>query len=182
MNTNRKLFPAHREVAACVLLLSLTLTGCAHTPEPIGPEGIIGERARVQLYAGHPHEGILRGLEGDTVTLETEREALFPIQLSPTARLEISRGMKDKAGRGAGFGALIGGVGLAIVGATGCGDGGWVDPGPGACAAGGAIVGAGAGALIGLIIGSTLKEARWVEVDWTRQRTRPRGQQTAGAP
>jgi hypothetical protein len=155
-----------------VLLLSLILTGCAHTPEPIGPEGIIGERARVQLSAGHPHEGILRGLEGNTVTLETEREALLPLQLSPTVRLEISRGTKSNAGRGAGLGALIGGVGLAVVGATGC-DGGWLEPGPGACALGGAVLGAGAGALVGLIIGSMSKEERWVEVDWTRQRTRP---------
>lgn len=166
--TDKRPSPARRQGAVCVLLPFLILTGCAHTPEPIGPEGIIGERARVELYAGHPHEGLLRSLEGNRVTLKTEREALLPIQLSPTARLEISRETKSKAGRGAGLGALIGGIGLAVVGAASCDDDGWVDPGPGACAAGGAIFGAGTGALVGLIIGSTSKEERWVEVDWTR--------------
>lgn len=159
--------------ALCVLVVSLAFVGCAHSPEPIGPEGIIGERARVQLAAGQSREGILRGLEGDTVTLEAENESLLPIQLSPTARLEIARGTKSNAGRGAGLGALIGGAGLAIVGVASCDGGGWIDPGPGACAAGGAIFGAGVGALVGLLIGSTSEREQWVEVDRTRQPASP---------
>lgn len=163
-----------RQGALSVLLLfSLALAGCAHSPEPIGPEGIIGERARVQLYAGHSHEGILRDLDDDAVTLETEGEALRPIPLSPTARLEIARGTKSHAGRGAGLGAIIGGAGLAVVGAASCDGQGWVEPGPGACAAGGALVGAGAGALVGLIIGSASHTDRWVEVDRTRRPNSP---------
>lgn len=181
-------FRARRAGTPCALLLSLVLTACASAPEPIGPEGIIGERARVQSPTySKPYTGILRGLDSDTATIETEAGSwvpgsLVPIPLSPTARLEIQRGTKSNAGRGAGLGALIGGAGLAVAGAASCDGGGWFDPGPGACALGGAIVGAGAGALVGLIIGSTSESERWVEVDMARPRPDPGDEMSRDAP
>lgn len=153
------------------LLLGTALVGCAGHPQPIGPEGIVGERARVSHVAesARPYVGILRGLEDDTVTLETEPGRLLPIPLSPAARLEISRGTRSNAGRGAVLGALIGGAGLALVGIVGCAgdDLGALDPSPELCAAGGAVLGGGVGALIGLAIGSASHSERWVEVDRT---------------
>lgn len=153
-----------------LLLFSLALVGCAHSPEPIGPEGIIGERARVQLDARRSYEGILRDLDDDVATLETEGEALRPIRLSSTARLEIVRGTKSNAGRGAGLGALFGGAGFAIVGLARCEDS-WVFSRDG-CILGSTFAGVGTGALVGLIVGAMSESERWVEVDRTRP---PRG-------
>ncbi|MFW6083680.1 MAG: hypothetical protein ACODAA_00515 [Gemmatimonadota bacterium] len=154
--------------ALCALLLFTTLTACAGNPEPIGPDGIVGEHARVELEGGYAREGILRSLDSDTLALEMKGEPLPPIPLSPTARLEIQRGTKSNAGKGAGIGALVGGAGLAVAGGASCDGSGWFDPGPGACALAGGLTGAGTGALIGLIIGSFSESPQWVEVDRTR--------------
>ena len=169
MSAIRKLPRRTRHPAILSMLLFFTtLTACAGNPEPIGTEGIIGERARVEAEAGYLREGILRSLSSDTLTLEIEGDQLRPIPLSPTARLEIQRGTKSNAGKGAGIGALVGGVGLGVVGAASCDGSGWFDPGPAACAAGGALFGAGTGALVGLLIGSVSDSPQWVEVDRTR--------------
>ena len=176
MNDTQPVLPRIRRRGAwCTLLLMMNLAACAGNPEPIGPEGIVGERARVRFDVGRSDVGTLRGLSGDTVSLETEPHVLRRIQLSPTARLEISRGMESNAGRGAGLGALVGGVGLAIVAAAGsCSDDGdIIEFSPGECALMGGLAGAGAGALVGLIVGSMSESERWVEVERTRGSTDP---------
>lgn len=152
-------------------VLGLVLAACAGHPPPIGTEGIVGERARIYRTPDStaPYVGILRSYDGDTATLEGADGPMPPFELSPSARLEISRGTRSDAGRGAAIGAVIGGAGLAFAGAVSCSnDDGWFNPGPGACAAGGALVGGAAGALVGLVIGSTQHSENWLEVDRNR--------------
>lgn len=157
-------------LAEC-LVLGLVLAACASHPEPIGTAGIVGERARIfrSPDSTTPYVGILRSYDGDTATLESSDGPLLPFTLSPSARLEISRGTRSHAGQGAAIGAVIGGAGLALLGAVNCSnDDGFFDVGPGECAAAGALLGGAAGALVGLVIGSTQHSESWVEVDRTR--------------
>lgn len=160
-----------RAVKCALALLVLFSGACAGNPEPEPlPAYLIGQRARVVTDpAGltDPPVGVLSLLTADSVVLKTGNGVWQPIHLGPGRRLEISRGITSKAGRGAGIGALAGGVGLAFVGAVSCaGDNedGFFYISPAACALGGGLIGAGAGALVGLVIGSVSKTEHWVEV------------------
>lgn len=153
------------------LIISLLLAGCATRPLPIGTEGIVGERARIypSRDSARPYVGILRSYDGDMATLESPDGPQITLPLSPSARLEISRGTRSHAGQGAAIGTLVGAVGLAVAGAANCSnDDGFFDIGPGECAAAGALLGGAAGALVGLVIGSNQHSESWVEVDRTR--------------
>lgn len=149
-----------------VVVALLGLDACAHQPEPPLPPSIIGYRARILEPSAprmNPPVGILRAYQYDSLTLETSPGTLTSFRLSPAAVLEITRGHRRATGKGAVIGAIMGGVGLAIVGAADCAgdEDGFFEMSAGECAAGGAIVGAGAGALIGMAIGSQIESERW---------------------
>lgn len=170
--TRRPLGYPGRKATLGLLLGVLAWGGCAHASDSIGPEGIIGEKARVRLAGTpQPYTGILHKLDGDTATIGTETGSLLPIALSPSVRLEISRGTRSNALKGAGIGALVGGVAYALLGAAACDGsdlgGGWHEANtPGKCAAEGALIGSGLGAVVGFIAGSRSRTERWAEVDW----------------
>ncbi len=112
--------------------------------------------------------GYLTAIEGDQLTLD----ASLVLPLASVTRLEVSRGQKSMAGRGALIGAGAGAVagvvtGLAVCAASSCG---FEADLTGVVAlvlgAGGALVGAGIGALIG----SFIKTDRWETVPLDRIR------------
>ena len=152
-----------------VAVAFLGVGACAHQPEAPLPPSIVGYRARIyepSTPTTRPPIGIIRAYQDDSITLETSPGTLTAFRLSPAAVLEISRGHKKNTGRGAVIGAIIGGAGLAIVGAADCAgdDDGFFEMSAGECAAGGALVGGGAGALIGMLIGSQIESERWEEI------------------
>ena len=115
--------------------------------------------------------GSLVSLDDNQLTLTTEaRDSSLVLPLASLTKLEVSRGQKSMAGRGAliglGAGAAVG-VGTALVACAGgdCNTDGDIT---GALAlglgAGGALVGAGIGALIG----SSIKVDRWETVPLDR--------------
>lgn len=140
----------------------------AESATGVAPESVLRERSRVrEATPGSPSVesiGIVEGLTRDSVRLDTDL-GVRRVALSSTVRLEISRGIHANTGRGAWMGALIGGVGLGVVGALSC-DGKSIHPldTPSACALGGALLGGAGGALIGLGVGALIKTERWEEV------------------
>lgn len=162
----------------CALVTLLLFGGaCAGNPEPEPlPDDLIGERARVVTDPADltepaelidPPVGLVSLLTADSVVLKTAVGVWQPFSLGPNARLEISRGVTSKAGRGAGIGAIVGGIGVAIIGASECArqnDGSIIVVTPAQCALAGALLGAGTGALVGMVIGSFSKTEQWVEV------------------
>ena len=82
--------------------------------------------------------------------------------LAQVTTLELSRGRKSNAGKGALIGGLVGAAAGATYGLVLCeGD---CEAGSFAAAAFVGLVGAGAGALIGLVIGSVVSGEHWEEV------------------
>lgn len=133
------------------------------------PGQVVGRGARVrETTPGSPvaeSVGIVREFTHDSVHLETNEGRDLPFALSPTVRLEVSRGMKSNVGRGAWMGALIGGAGLGLAGAVSCnGDGGIFDPTSSDCAVGGALIGGVSGTLLGIVLGAFARTERWEEV------------------
>lgn len=166
--------------AALAFIILASLAGCSRSQEPnmpspaaesatgVAPESVLGERSRVrEATPGSPvveSIGIVEGLTRDSVRLDTDL-GVRRVALSPTVRLEISRGIHANTGRGAWMGALIGGFGLGVVGAFSC-DGTSIHPfdTPSGCALVGAVLGGAGGALIGLGVGALIKTERWEEV------------------
>jgi len=171
-----------RRVVAPTLVLLASVAACSQSPEPrtpspskppasapkIPPASIVHRRARLQeSTAGRPvleSIGIVEALTLDSLLLGTDRGARH-VALSPTIRLEISRGIHANTGRGAWMGAFIGGIGLGLVGALTCEEeGGIAFYGSSECAAAGVLLGGAGGALVGLVVGSVVKTERWEEV------------------
>ncbi len=119
--------------------------------------------------------GYLTAIEGDQLTLD----ASLVLPIASVTRLEVNRGQKSMAGRGAligaGAGAVAGGVtGLAVCAASSCGfEADLTGVVVVVLGAGGALLGAGIGALIG----SGTKVDRWetVPLDRISVSLRPRG-------
>ena len=133
-------------------------------PPPVVEEG---SRVRVTLLERDAPKvkGWVLALPADSLRLATE-PALDSIAIAriDVRKLELSRGMRSNAGRGATIGALIGGVafGLYVAGLAsieGTAGETWV-----AGIAGGAV-GAIGGAGVGALIGSASKHERWKEVE-----------------
>lgn len=162
----------------CALAILVVFGGaCAGNPEPEPlPDDLTGERARVVTDRADltepaelidPPVGLVSLLTADSVVLKTADGVWQPFRLGPNARLEISRGVTSRAGRGAAIGAIVGGIGVAIAGASECArqnDGSFVVVTPAQCALAGALLGAGTGALVGMVIGSFSKTEHWIEV------------------
>lgn len=170
------LHPLSARTVALPLALLVSLAACSTSPAPrppspvdvadrVTPDSIVGRRARVREAAtGSPTVesfGIVRSLTRDSLGLDSDG-GVRSVPLSPTVRLEISRGVRANTGRGAWIGALVGGLGMGAAGALICdGSGGLFDPKSSECAMGGALLGGTSGALIGLVFGALVRTERW---------------------
>ena len=128
-----------------------------------------GARVRVTLIAREPAPVVGRVLDlpTDAILLSTEPDSLSrTIPRTAIARLEVHRGTRTNAARGAVLGALILGIPAAYLGAYSAGI--REEPG-GLSMAQGALVAGGAGALlgagIGFLVGRSEKHERWEEVE-----------------
>ena len=109
---------------------------------------------------------LVRG-DRDSVTVAITASgdtARFP--LASLTRLEVTRGLKGNAGRGAGIGFLTGAVIGAAIGASEAGD--YCTPG-GCAALVGGVFGLG-GLVLGAVVGATIKTERWEELPLSQLR------------
>lgn len=108
-------------------------------------------------------------LDDNQLTLNTDRDSNLVLPLASLAKIEVSRGQKSRAGKGALIGAAVGvtaGVitGLALGG--GCIDSSCISD-AGAAAIVAVVFGAG-GTLLGAVTGAFIKTDRWETVPLDR--------------
>jgi hypothetical protein len=152
-------------------LLLITILGFGMTQQLVGQAEALqpGQRVRVTLTGPDPHrlQSTYQQLLGDTLVLSSAS-----YELSDVTKLEVWRGQRSMAGRG----ALVGFVGGAALGAI---IGYSMGDSEGLCtiactagqkAAWGAGIGGGAGVLGGLLIGALSKTDKWEEVPLGRLR------------
>ncbi|NIM48165.1 MAG: hypothetical protein GTN78_20805 [Gemmatimonadales bacterium] len=154
---------------AVLLVVPFATAVAQQQPPPLEP----GQRVRVTVPTRdmNKHVETFRRLRGDTLVLESMR-----CPLSDVTRLEVHRGEKSKAGKGALFGGLVG-AGLGVVASVvwaahdcefidnvGC-EGEEV-----AVMAGGTAILGAAGALLGAGVGALIQTDRWEEVPLDRLR------------
>ncbi len=146
------------------ILAFAPLTGVtAQQPPPVK----VGDRVRVTApdVDVHRYTGQLVAVQRDNLTVDT----LTVVRASIT-RLEVQRGRKTNALKGASIGALslgLAGVGLGIGACRGFSD---VCTSEGEWAAIGGAIGVAVGGLIGLGLGAFTKTDRWEEVSLDRLR------------
>ena len=113
-------------------------------------------------------KGTLAAVTADSIVLSVDdRGTELGVPLPSVTLLEVSRGQKSAAGKGAGIGFLVGaGLGAGVGGVFGAALGEGVCSGgcPAAFAGIGALGGGAVGTLIGLGIGAASKSERWEEV------------------
>jgi len=134
-------------------------------PEP-PPPLVEGSRIRVTLLAKDSPKviGSVLALSPDSIVMTTTVDTLpATIRRIDVKKLELSRGMKSNAGRGAGIGALIGAVLLGSMLASAAGVEGSQNE-VAVVAMAGAAVGAVGGAGLGALIGSASRSERWDKV------------------
>ena len=147
-------------------LVAVVAVACGGRPAPVlTPEA--GERVRVTApdLDVHRHTGLLVAVQRDSLTVDT-----LTVARASITRLEVQRGRKTNARKGAWIGALslgLAGVGLGI---AGCAD--YDCDGDEWSAVIGVLGGVGAlgGGLIGLGVGALIKTERWEEVPLDRLR------------
>jgi len=160
-----------------------------------------GQRVRVTAPASGLDRavGTVRAVRGRVIVLAPEwarpawsrpsnpADSLgVPVPLDSVRSLEVSLGTHSHFWSGAGTGAVVGGVGLAIVGAASASDcQGFICFSPAAAAAGGLVVGGLIGGLLGGIVGAATVTDRWVSVplggDRLSLRVAPTGRLGLGA-
>ena len=185
----------HATILVAILAFVPLTSATAQEPPPVK----VGDRVRVTAPDLGRREGTVQLLTTDSLVMRPEYGAwpvqwltrdslvMYPeyggwlvdsvrhmpnrlaIPLASVTRLEVSRGRKSNAGRGAKIGALVLGIpgviaGLALVGRELCGGlGSCSDVGPEVVVVLGAV-GAGTGALIGAVIGYAIRTERWVDL------------------
>ncbi len=153
-------------VAAALLLT--TSSPLAAQEAPVEP----GARVRVTApdLGINKYTGMLEGVEGDTLVVDTLR-----LPLASVTRLEVHSGQKSRAGRGALIGAAAGVVSGAIIGAVACSGSCLGEAGsrPAVGAALGAIALVLPGLLVGTVAGALIKTDRWEDVPLKRIRVGP---------
>jgi hypothetical protein len=158
--------------ALAVLVAAAMGSGCAGVHIVSDPEVAprheleAGHRVRVHLFQPRSKvTGHVVRVTADTLVIIPEEDAPHEIALSATnvRRLELSRGLRSRTGRGALLGFLAGAVGGYVGLAAFCGDSGCI----GAVALL-AVIPAGAlfGAGIGAGVGSQIRTERWQAVAW----------------
>jgi hypothetical protein len=145
------------------LLLGTALDLAAQAP-PI--DLVPGRRIRVHRRAETTLVGELVSLGPDSLTLTTAAADTVAVSRAAITGLDLSTGTKSNAGKGALNGLIFGGLGGALIGvlASGSDDGEFLDYGPGAWAASGALMFGALGAGVGALIGSGQRADRWESV------------------
>ena len=139
-----------------------------------------GQRVRVTAPAAGLDRtvGTIRAVRGRVIVLEPEwarparsrpgrpADSLgVQVSLDSVRSLEVSLGTRSHFWSGAGTGAVVGGVGLAIVGAASASTcQGFICFSPAAVAGAGLVAGGLIGGLLGGIIGAAIITDRWVNV------------------
>ena len=154
-----------RAVLAAMMQL-LTATPLAAFQAQLKP----GTRIRVTSDSGSPRDriGMLVSMDSDSLHFRTAKDSsLTSVATGSLVRLELSKGRKSNAGRGAFIGALVGvGSGLLLgilASAEEDGSDSYYDVGPEDVFAATALLGA-AGAGVGALIGATSHRDRWEPV------------------
>ena len=109
--------------------------------------------------------GKLMGLRNDSLQVHTYKQDFF-IPLCRITKLEVALGKKSNTEKGLIIGALVGGIGLAIILAIAVSDkqDEWFMPTPSEAFRAGFLFGSLLGGLAGAIIGSGIESTRWVKV------------------
>ena len=97
-------------ILAAVLMLGLAAAAQAQ-------DLVEGARVRVTLLA-RPQErvvGSLLAIQGDSLAIRPDSVSL-KVARADIAKLELSRGIKSRAGSGAKYGAIVGGLALGFLG------------------------------------------------------------------
>lgn len=157
-------------LASLVAALALTTWSCAGYVA--GTSVSPGDRVRVTAPRVDLSKGIgtVAALGADTILVAVEGGAnALALPLSDVKKLEVYRGTKSQAGRGAGIGFLVGAGMGTLLGALGSGMCGMEgDPEPGCVAGftiGAALLGGGVGLLLGVGIGAASgRTDRWETV------------------
>lgn len=147
-----------------ILVLTLLLCTAVDLAAQAQPVDLVpGRRIRVHRRAETTLVGDLVSLGPDTLTMTTSAADTVAVQRAAISRLDLSTGTKSKAGKGAVNGLLFGGLGGALIGvlASGSDDGEFLDYGPGAWAASGALMFGALGAGVGALIGSGQRTDQW---------------------
>jgi hypothetical protein len=150
----------------CVTLLAPP--AAARAPFRAPPKAPIvlepGNRVRVTLLERKdaPLVGTLLAISPEAISLEVSTERAIPRM--DIAKLELSRGMKSRAGRFAGYGALLFGVLGGVSGAGLAKDLGNDDEDVVVLATLGSVLGLLTGAGLGAFVGGGMKEERWERV------------------
>ncbi len=164
-----------------VITMSLTVLPYAGSLRAQGgPLLTPGMRVRVTAPAAGLDRtvGTVRAVRGREIVLEPEwprpawsraghqADSLgVSVSLDSVRSLEVSLGTHSRFWDGAGVGAVVGGVGLALVGAASAAScQGFICFSPAAVAAGGLVAGGLIGGLLGGIVGGTIVTDRWVSV------------------
>lgn len=163
-----------RDNPGFVLLSTILVSALAGIPVDAQPSGTpppLGARVRVTSPDLGPRPAVGQFQRADSAVLVIRRTSDLAVLQMPWARVdrvELYRGRASGHGRrGAMRGAMIGGVGLAILAAAGSGEGEAIDPGASIA------LGAGTGAALGALIGNWVGSARAPEV-WEPVPLRPR--------
>jgi hypothetical protein len=131
-----------------------------------------GARVRVTLLAREAPQvtGFVLAIPADSLVVAAEpdsaREAIARLDIK---KLEISRGMKSNAGRGATFGALLLGFTFGAIVMNGVAESEITDGGQILLTLGGAGIGALVGGGIGGLIGSASHREKWDDVQVKRK-------------
>jgi len=147
-----------------MLVLALLLCTAVDLAAQAQPVDLVpGRRIRVHRRAESTLIGELVSLHSDTLTMTTTAADTVAVPRAAITRLDLSMGTKSRAGKGAVKGLIFGGLGGALIGvlASGSDDDWWIEFGPGAWAAGGALMFGALGAGIGALIGSGQRTDRW---------------------
>jgi len=165
--------PASRLALRPKVLLAVALM--THVPAALAaqerPESTIplGEQVRIWApgYQETPLEAEVFVWRADTLVLRTAEPMLYSFAVGSIDRLELKK-HKSNAGKGALIGAGVGavlGAAAGLIAASADDGGGFIDFGPGAYTAGGAVAGVLLGGVVGLVIGIVTGSDRWEEVE-----------------
>ncbi len=135
-------------------------------PRALGQEPAVGERVRVRTVSDSPGKviGVLKTREPAYLVVHSEDATPTTIAWADISRLEVSRGTKSNAGKGALIGGGVGaGIGVFAVVLTCAGDSPLVEDCGAAEVAGGLLI-ASIGAGVGALIGMAARTEKWVDV------------------
>lgn len=166
--------PMRRLLLVVLFLCRLSTADSAHAQAPLDPFGL-----RIRVAAPPPDIAILEGRLLDlTPTSVTLGQSAGPVVLAGVTTLGVNRGRVPHVGRGAAWGAVVGGGAgllLGVVGAVAtkdCYDAPFCDISPGAWVGVLTVLGGAGGAALGSIIGLVGRSPRWDPVPadefWSR--------------